>query len=107
MIIPLFGAIVAAAVFVDREHQDAYGYGESTLSRIPDHLKNNNLMGVRGEPRSWRDSDPRFSGAGFKVSGGLLGMRGPTSSFRYPLPRPWEENQVGWMNAIPARTNRY
>jgi hypothetical protein len=50
----------------------------------------------------------RYSGpGGFPHSGGLLGMRGPTSSFRFPMPRPWERAPVGWQQAVPARVSRY
>jgi hypothetical protein len=52
-----------------------YGYGESTLGRIPTHLWNTGGMGIRGEPRSWRDSEPRY-GASYGVITGPAGIRG-------------------------------
>lgn len=96
MLYAAFGAILGAALLSEEE----YGYGESTLTRIPNRLRNQGGFGLRGEPRNWRDSDPRFG-----VSS--QGMRGPTASFRYPMPRPWESAPVGWQNAVPAHTGRY
>lgn len=100
--------LLGAAIVADRERrqQAAYGYGESTLGRIPQNLWDRGGFGLRGRPRSWRDDDPRFGYAG-RPPGGILGMRGPTSSFRYPLPRPWEDLPPGWASSVPARVSRY
>lgn len=88
------------------ESVSGYGYGESTLGRIPGYVWDQGGMGLRGEPRSWRDSDPRFGAEGHPCCGGMMGTRGPTASFRYPLPRPWEAAPVGWGQAVPASTRK-
>jgi len=91
MLYAAFGAILGAALLAEEEE---YGYGESS------NLWNKGGFGLRGAPRNWRDSDPRFGSSS-------QGMRGPTASFRYPLPRPWERAPVGWKTAVPVETGRY
>ncbi len=104
MLLPFFGVTILAAIFTDASssRRSAYGYGESTLGRIPGSLWEQGGMGLRGRALSWRDGNPNF-GAGYRsISGWEMGMRGPTSSFRYPLPRPWERLSPAWEQAVPA-----
>lgn len=107
MLLALFAATIGAAVIAEKKREAEYGYGESTLGRIPSNLWNSGGFGMRGQTTNWRDSNPRYGTSAYEPAGGLLGMRGPTASFRYPMPRPWERPQVGWRTAIPAQTARY
>jgi hypothetical protein len=82
MILSIFGAVLAVAVASDVSSSDRgskYGYGESSMLRLPSHVRGR-AFGMRGPTVSWRDKNPRYG-----VLTGAAGIRG-VQSFRSYTP---------------------
>lgn len=85
----VFGLFLGASVLRDLMDGPDEAYGGMQKRQTYDWQSGG--FGIRGTPPNWRDDNPQFGwGMNMEVARPGLGMRGPTSSFRYPLPRPWE-----------------
>lgn len=81
-----FGVAVLSDLFGESENE-SFGYGEASLSRVPLRIWDEGSWGLRGRPRNWRS--PGYGD--YQPLGNVdLGVRGPTHSWRHPLPREWE-----------------
>lgn len=75
------GGAVIADLFEDKD-REGYGYGEGSLSRLPDRLWDRGCWGLRGVPQNWRS--PHYRGLGeFGVLTGAGGIRGVATFKNY------------------------
>ncbi len=106
-IFPLLAAFLGGAVLSDlfgggdtTASDDAYGYGEGALARVPVRIWKEGAWGLRGRPRNWRS--PNYGGD--RPGTVDLGVRAPTASWRHPLPRPWEVLEADDLNEFGMLT---